>query len=267
MLQSVVAIFNFLCWLLRGDFQWKAVTQAYPVSTIALWLAALVWSAVALVSITAFWRGWKWGRLVYACGAVVWVAGAFLLAPWQVALSGAIMPLLMAAILCSRKAGRYLSDDVASQRSTQMRDRVVCGAWGFATVYYHAIFFMQLTNEGWLADVLVDGIRLMALSAVPLISLIALSLTRQGERIWSLGLFLTVSGTAEFFVLLGYVPYTRLAAAYLGPGYQGYAIPWALATMWVAFLLLIGFVLLLIVRFGKSGGRAGDNDFGDDLSQ
>lgn len=248
MLQSAFAIFNFLCWVLREGHAWATIGHAYSAPRIALWLLALAWSAVSLASVVAFRNGDKRGRLAYVCGAAIWVAAAFALAPWQVALSGVCMPLVVSCVLFSRTGGRYLLDELTRQRDGTVRGRSIRVAWVVNTAYYYALFWAQLTNAGWFAELLPDRRRAFAILAMPLLTCVAFLCTRKGERIWRLGLFIAISGTAGLFALVGYVPYTRLVARYLGPGYQGYAVPWELSTMWVAFLLLSGFVLLLSTR-------------------
>lgn len=113
---------------------------------------------------------------------------------------------------------------------------------------YYAIFFVQVTNEGWFADVLVDAWRRLAMWIMPLLPLAAVGCTRKGERIWRLGTFLVVSGLAGLFALIGYVPYMPLLVSFLGDGYQGYEIPWGTSTVWVFLLLLSGSFGLAIAR-------------------
>ncbi|MGE0985461.1 hypothetical protein [Ralstonia pseudosolanacearum] len=247
-LQSAFAIFNFVCWLLRGEHPWAELARAYPVSRMVLWGAALLWSAVSLASVIACWQGRRWGRLGYLYGAAAWITVAFLLAPWQIALSGAVMPLLISSVFCTDSARRYLADEAVSRRDCSTRARLSRGVWLFSTVCYYAIFFVQVTNEGWLADVLVDVWRTLAMWIMPLLPLVAVGCTRKGERIWRLGMFLVVSGRAGLFALIGYVPYMPQLVSFLGDGYQGYEIPWGTSTIWVVFLLLSGSFGLAIAR-------------------
>ncbi|MDN3368344.1 hypothetical protein QQO24_14335 [Ralstonia pseudosolanacearum] len=247
-LQSAFAIFNFVCWLLRGEHPWAELARAYPVSRMVLWGAALLWSAVSLASVIACWQGRRWGRLGYLYGAAAWIAVAFLLAPWQIALSGAVMPLLIWSVFRTDSARCYLAAEAVSRRDRSMRARLSRGVWLFSTAYYYAIFFVQVTNEGWLADVLVDEWRRLAMWIMPLLPLVAVGCTRKGERLWRFGMFLVVSGLAGLFALIGYVPYMPQLVSFLGDGYQGYEVPWGTSIVWVVLLLLIGSFGLPIAR-------------------
>ncbi|MEZ0192268.1 hypothetical protein AB9X41_24100 [Ralstonia solanacearum] len=247
-LQSAFAIFNFVCWLLRGEHPWAELARAYPVSRMVLWGAALLWSAVSLASVIACWQGRRWGRLGYLYGAAAWIAVAFLLAPWQIALSGAVMPLLIWFVFRTDSARHYLAGEAVSRRDRSTRARLSRGVWLFSTAYYYAIFFVQVTNEGWLADVLVDVWRTLAILIMPLLPLVAVGCTRKGERLWRLGMFLVVSGLAGLFALIGYVPYMPLSVGFLGDGYQGSEILLGASTIWMVLLLLIGSFGLAIAR-------------------
>ncbi|QNT25486.1 hypothetical protein C2I38_027860 (plasmid) [Ralstonia solanacearum] len=247
-LQSAFAIFNFVCWLLRGEHPWAELARAYPVSRMVLWGAALLWSAVSLASVIACWQGRRWGRLGYLYGAAAWIAVAFLLAPWQIALSGAVMPLLIWSVFRTDSARHYLAGEAVSRRDRSTRARLSRGVWLFSTAYYYAIFFVQVTNEGWLADVLVDVWRTLAILIMPLLPLVAVGCTRKGERLWRLGMFLVVSGLAGLFALIGYVPYMPLSVGFLGDGYQGSEILLGASTIWMVLLLLIGSFGLAIAR-------------------
>ncbi|MEF9385657.1 hypothetical protein V4890_08520 [Ralstonia solanacearum species complex bacterium KE056] len=247
-LQSAFAIFSFVCWLLLGEHPWAEFVRAYPVSRMVLWGAALLWSAVSLASVIACWQGRRWGRLGYLYGSAAWIAAAFLLAPWQLALSGAVMPLLISSVLRTDGARRYLADEPASRRDRSTRARLSRGVWFFSAAYYYAIFFSQLTSEGGIADVLVDVWHPLALLVVPLLPLVAVGCTHKGERIWRLGMFLVISGMAGLATLSGYVPYTHLLVRFLGDGYQGVELPWGISIIWIALLLLIGSLALAIAR-------------------
>ncbi|WP_155624916.1 hypothetical protein [Burkholderia vietnamiensis] len=255
-LQSGFAMINFLTWLLHSYGRWSMIFGSS--SRAALWSTTIVWSTVSLISVSLMLMGRRVGRILYTCGATAWGLSIFVLAPWPLALSGTILPLLVLSMLYGRGTQQYLKDGVvlACERDTTRRGTIAAALWIFAAVYFYAVFFLQLTNKGWLADVTNGPQRLWVVLAMPAAPLIAVRATRKGARQWCLGLFLFVSGLSAFFVLLGYVPYSRALVGALGPGYVGYAVPWAGATMWVACLLLLGGTLILVFRPSKRNTRA-----------
>ncbi|CAB3742285.1 hypothetical protein LMG24238_06859 [Paraburkholderia sediminicola] len=241
---------HFLMWLLRGDRQWHAMLMVYSWSHVALWLTTVAWSMISLVSIVLLWLGRSGGRVVYMWGAILWGMTTFMLAPWQLALSGVILPLSVLSILYGRDTRQYLKDGLALSHSidTTTRGVIAAALWVSATAFYYAVFLMELTNKGWLAEVTNDPQRKWIILAMPLVPVMTVLCARKGERCWRLGMFLLVSGLSGFFVLLGYVPYSHTLVGALGPGYVAYAVPWAGAPMWVGCLLLFGGTLTLGFR-------------------
>ena len=208
LLQAGFSIFHALTWLLRGDIDLHAVLQAYPRAHVALWLAAIAWSLVAGVAMLALRRGVAAGRWIYVGGACLWMLAMFALAPWQLALSGTVLPVMASGILLLPAARRYASDAAATPPDATRRGRLSRVLWALACAWYYAVFFVQLTNTGWLADVSSRVRALLVLAAV-LLPVVCVACTRKGQRIWHLGVSLVVSGSAGFLALLGYAPYSR----------------------------------------------------------
>ncbi|WP_175948146.1 hypothetical protein [Burkholderia pyrrocinia] len=248
---------HFLMWLLHSRGQWHAMLTEYSSARIALWSTTVVWSMISLVSVVLLSRGRQIGRSLYRCGGILWGLTTFALAPWQLALSGVILPAMVLSMLYGRGTRQYLEDGavLSLDRDTTKRGTIAAALWGFAAAYFYAVFFMQLTNKGWLADVTNGPQRFWVVLAMPLVLLIAVLATRKGARQWCLGLFLLVSGLSAFFALLGYVPYSRALVGALGPGYVGYAVPWGGATMWAGCLLLLGGTLISVPRPRKRNTR------------
>jgi hypothetical protein len=250
LLQSGLAVVHSLTWLWHGRAQWHAIFSEYSPSRTALWFAAEIWSVVSLMSVVLLSTGRRAGRGLYASGAILWLLTCFVLAPWPLALSGAVLPLLVLSILYGRSTRRYLDDGAALTRNriTTARGGIAGVLWVITFAYYHAVFLMQLTNKGWLADITHGPQRRWAILATPLLPVITVLWTGRGQRQWRLGIFLFVSGLSALFVLLGYIPYSRALVGLLGPGYVGYAVPWAGATRWVVCLLFFGGVLISAFR-------------------
>ncbi|WP_367188813.1 hypothetical protein [Burkholderia sp. Ed8] len=255
-LQSGFAMIHFITWLLHSYSDWGSTF--YSSSCIALWSITIVWSTVSLISVVLLSMGHRAGRSLYMCGAIVWELTIFVLAPLPLAFSGAILPLLVLLLLYGRSTQRYLNDGaaLARDRDATKRGTIAAALWAFAAAYFYAVFFVQLTNKGWLADITNGPQRLLVVLAMPLVLFIAVLATRKGTRQWCVGLFMVVSGLSAFFALLGYVPYSRALVGTLGPGYAEYSLPWAGATMWVGCLLLLGNTLISIFRPVKRNARS-----------
>ncbi|WP_175957655.1 hypothetical protein [Burkholderia sp. BCC0405] len=256
LLQSGFAMIHFLTWLLHSYGRWSVIFGS-P-SRVALWSTTIVWSMVSLVSAVMLSFGRRLGRGVYTWGAILWTLATFMLAPWPLALSGTISPLLILSILYGRSTREYLENGAVLLRNIHAtrRSTITAALWAFTTAYYYAVFLLQLTNKGWLAQVTNGPQRLWVVIAMVVVPLIAVFTTGSGEQQWRLGIFLLVSGLAAFFVLLGYVPYSRTLVGTLGPGYVGYAVPWAGATTWVGILLLFGSTLTFVFRPRQQNTRA-----------
>lgn len=247
-LQSLVSLGSFATYVHAYWPKWALLDSTYPIAQRSLWLTALLWSAVSLVCGVAMLRGRAWGRMSYACGAILSLTVFFSVSPWALALSAVPIVALTIGVLYSRRGTQFLTDAAVHSATPNARARGAAICFALSIVLLYMTYVSMFTQTGWMHRRFPDNSPLdfMEVSCVLLVA--GTWASARGMRMWQCGVALMVFVVVTSSAFLGYLPYAPVLAHYLGPAYRSYALPWSLVNF---SLIIVGAVATVMLRLNR----------------
>ena len=248
-LQSALSLVSFASFVRAYRHASASLYAAYPVAQRWLWLIALLWSLVTLISGLALLRGRGWGRVSYACAACLALLAYFIVAPWPLALCAVPVAAATTAVLFSRAGTHYLRDDAARHNAASgWRARFATLCFVLSSTLLYLTHLTMCTTAGWIVRVLPGCPAWTTLIASAVLIAVGALLSQKGSRVWRSGVALMVFVVVDAFALLGYLPYAPALARYLGPAYRPYDMLWGVA---IALTSIIGALALTMLQMSR----------------